>query len=35
MIAGTAVAHRVSAIVTRNLGDFEGCGVPVVDPWAS
>lgn len=35
MIAGTAIAHRVSAIVTRNIDDFEGCGLPVFDPWAS
>jgi predicted nucleic acid-binding protein len=34
MIVATALAHRVQAIVTRNLGDFEGCGLPLVDPWA-
>jgi hypothetical protein len=34
MIAGTAVAHRVEAVVTRNLDDFEGCGLPLIDPWS-
>lgn len=24
---------RGAAIATRNSGDFEGCGVEVVDPW--
>lgn len=23
-----------AAVVTRNVGDFGGCGVPVFDPWA-
>ncbi len=32
LIAATAQAHQLS-IVTRNLGDFEGCGVPLLDPW--
>jgi toxin FitB len=35
MIAATALAHGMEAIVTRNLGDFEGCGLPLVDPWAA
>jgi predicted nucleic acid-binding protein len=35
MIAATAAAHRVEAIVTRNLADFEGCGLPLIDPWAA
>lgn len=25
---------RNAAIATRNVGDFEGCGVRVIDPWA-
>jgi predicted nucleic acid-binding protein len=32
-IAATARA-RGAAIATRNVGDFQGCGVAVVDPWA-
>ncbi len=32
-IAAIARAHRAT-IATRDLGRFEGCGVPVVDPWA-
>lgn len=35
MIAATAAAHGAEAIVTRNLGDFEGCGLPVINPWAT
>ena len=35
MIAATAAAHRVEAIVTRNLGDSEGRGLPLIDPWAA
>ena len=31
-IAATARA-RGAAIATRNVGDFQGCGVPVIDPW--
>jgi predicted nucleic acid-binding protein len=34
-IAAIAVARGADAIVTRNHGDFEGCGVSVVDPWAT
>jgi predicted nucleic acid-binding protein len=32
MIAAIARAHRAS-LVTRNVTDFDGCGVAVVDPW--
>lgn len=31
-IAATARAHG-TAIATRNVADFEGCGVEVIDPW--
>jgi len=32
LIAATAQVHRLT-VVTRNVRDFEGCGVPVLDPW--
>ena len=32
MIAATASAYG-TAIATRNVGDFVGCGVEIVDPW--
>jgi toxin FitB len=32
MIAAIALT-RDAAIVTRNVGDFDGCGVAVVNPW--
>ncbi|HXO02084.1 MAG TPA: type II toxin-antitoxin system VapC family toxin [Stellaceae bacterium] len=32
MIAATAMAHSAE-IVTRNVSDFEGCGVVVINPW--
>jgi toxin FitB len=32
MIAGTALAHGAT-VVTRNVADFAGCGIPIVDPW--
>ena len=29
-----AIAHCAGALIaTRNIGDFEGCGVRVVNPW--
>ena len=31
-IAAIARAHG-AAMATRNVGDFEGCGVEVIDPW--
>ena len=32
LIAGTAKAHDL-AVATRNVRDFEGLGVDVVNPW--
>ena len=34
LLAATALRHRL-AIVTRNVADFAGIGVRVIDPWAS
>lgn len=34
LIAATAQVHQLS-LVTRNVKDFEGCGVPLLDPFAS
>jgi predicted nucleic acid-binding protein len=34
MIAAIAQVHG-AAIVTRNMPDFAGCGVPVIDPWSA
>lgn len=31
-IAAIAVSHRLS-VATRNVRDFEGCGLAVVNPW--
>jgi predicted nucleic acid-binding protein len=31
-IAAIARAHG-AAVATRNTGDFEGCGINVIDPW--
>jgi toxin FitB len=31
-IAAIAVSHRLS-VATRNVPDFEGCGLAVVNPW--
>ena len=32
MIAAIALS-RAAAVVTRNIGDFDGCGVAVINPW--
>jgi toxin FitB len=32
LIAATAIRHDVT-LVTRNTGDFDSTGVPLVDPW--
>lgn len=33
LIAATAIVHGLS-VVSRNVADFERCGVSCVDPWA-
>jgi len=33
-IAAIARAHEAS-VATRNTGDYEGCGIEVIDPWLS
>ena len=33
-IAATAYAHG-AAVATRNVADFLGCGIAVIDPWKS
>lgn len=32
LLAATALRHRLT-LATRNVGDFAGTGVPVVNPW--
>ena len=32
MIAAIALAHDAS-VVTRNIRDFKGCGIAVINPW--
>lgn len=32
IVAAVAHAHR-AAIVTRDAGGFEGCGLTIIDPW--
>jgi len=32
MIAAICVSHG-AALATRNVRDFEQCGVPIIDPW--
>jgi predicted nucleic acid-binding protein len=34
LIAATAVAHQLT-LATRNIKDFEGFGIDIVDPWAA
>lgn len=26
---------RGAAVATRNTGDYDGCGIPLIDPWQS
>lgn len=33
LIAATADAHGLT-LVTRNEGDFEGCGIPILNPFS-
>jgi len=33
MIASIACQHKAS-IATRNTGDFEGCGIVLINPWS-
>jgi predicted nucleic acid-binding protein len=33
-IAATALVHGMT-VVTRNTGDFQGTGVPLINPWES
>ncbi|WP_421994201.1 type II toxin-antitoxin system VapC family toxin [Reyranella sp.] len=33
-IAAIARAHG-AAVATRNVSDFDGCGIDVIDPWAA
>lgn len=33
-IAATGIVHNLT-VVTGNLSDFVGAGVPLIDPWAS
>jgi predicted nucleic acid-binding protein len=32
LIAATAMQHNL-IIATRNVADFQPCGVPVINPW--
>ncbi len=34
LIAAIAVAHGF-VVATRNVADFHGCGVPLVNPWTA
>ncbi|MHC4044956.1 PIN domain-containing protein [Bradyrhizobium sp. 23AC] len=34
LIAATALVHGLT-VVTRNVGDFEPTGVPLLNPWSS
>lgn len=35
MIAASAHAHGASLIATHDLSHFEGCGIPLIDPWTA
>jgi predicted nucleic acid-binding protein len=32
LILATALVHGMT-LVTRNVADFDGCGVPILNPW--
>jgi toxin FitB len=32
--AGIAIAHGLQ-LATHNIGDFQGLGLDLIDPWAS
>jgi predicted nucleic acid-binding protein len=32
LIAATALVHEIT-VVTRNVADFQGTGVPILNPW--
>jgi len=34
LIAATALVHGMT-VVTRNVADFQPCGVPVLNPWSA
>jgi len=34
MIAAIARGHGAS-VVTRDTGDFEGCGLALINPWSA
>jgi len=34
LIGGMALAHGAT-LATRNVADFAGCGVTILDPWAA
>lgn len=34
LLVATALVHGLT-LVTRNRADMEGCGVPLLDPWAA
>lgn len=34
LIAATAIAHDLT-LATRNIKDFDGFGIKIIDPWAS
>ena len=34
MIAAIALSVGM-AVATRNVADFEGCGIEVINPWAA